>query len=299
MAESTETAIATATKRASRSKYDDVMFSVCNTKLLDRAEERMLLAASQAGCRQSGSRMVCANMRLVVRVVESYRRKYSWADLNDLVQEGSIGLWLAVQEFDLSRSVRFSTYAVWRVREHISHWLRNNNGVIRCQEGQQNRTGKFVRDETAADRDRLRQGIASLNALVSSKRSTDGMTRQDLLPGRLESAEDTAERREAIQRVRRAMRRLRPCWRLVLRRRAADIGYKEIGQELGCSGSRAQQIELRAMFEFMQALGVAKIPANRSKLAVFTKELSAGLVPRVQPPIVAQPRRRRLGAVAR
>jgi RNA polymerase primary sigma factor len=85
--------------------------------LLTHGEEVELGRRVRAGDRIARRTLIERNLRLVVSVAVRYRR--SGVPLEDLIQEGNIGLMEAVERFDPERGYRFSSYAVWRIRKAI------------------------------------------------------------------------------------------------------------------------------------------------------------------------------------
>ncbi|NUL82361.1 MAG: RNA polymerase sigma factor RpoD/SigA [Armatimonadetes bacterium] len=88
--------------------------------LLNAEQEVEMATLAQAGCEYARTRLVEANLRLVVSVAKQYR--HGGVPIEDLIQEGVIGLLKAIARFDVTRGFRFSTYA--------THWIRQS--VIRA-----------------------------------------------------------------------------------------------------------------------------------------------------------------------
>ena len=97
--------------------------------LLAAEEEKVLSVAAQGGCRVSRERLVESNMRLVINIAKSYHSRS--IPLEDLIQEGAIGLMYAIERFDPTKGFRFSTYATHWIRQTIGRAIDSKAKAIR------------------------------------------------------------------------------------------------------------------------------------------------------------------------
>ena len=95
--------------------------------LLNNEEMRALLVQAQAGDKPARDQLVQSNLRLVLSIVQRFGNRGENPD--DLFQVGCIGLLKAIDNFDLSMNVRFSTYAVPMIIGEIRRYLRDNNAI--------------------------------------------------------------------------------------------------------------------------------------------------------------------------
>lgn len=101
--------------------------NTANLKLLSESEKIDLLKKSQAGDLRARDELVKGNLRLVLSVIQRFSNRGE--NMDDLFQVGCIGLIKAIDNFDTSMDVRFSTYAVPMVIGEIRRYLRDNNSV--------------------------------------------------------------------------------------------------------------------------------------------------------------------------
>ncbi|NQZ49883.1 MAG: sigma-70 family RNA polymerase sigma factor [Moritella sp.] len=99
------------------------------SKLLTKEEEYNIAVAVVNGDLRAKNRMIEANLRLVISVAKRYQ--YSVIPLVDIIQEGNTGLIRAVEKFDPNKGFRFSTYAVWWIKNNIERSIMNSARTIR------------------------------------------------------------------------------------------------------------------------------------------------------------------------
>ena len=110
---------------ALESYLDDIR----NIPLLGEGEEVDLARQVQSGDEKAREKMIRSNLRLVVHLVKHYQNR--GLPTEDLIEEGNLGLIRAVERFDPVFNCRFSTYAVWWIRQYMSRALISQSKIIR------------------------------------------------------------------------------------------------------------------------------------------------------------------------
>lgn len=95
--------------------------------VLKNEEMRMLFKQMHKGDEEARQKLVNGNLRLVLSVIQRFTNRGEYVD--DLFQVGCIGLMKAIDNFDLSQNVKFSTYAVPMIIGEIRRYLRDNNPI--------------------------------------------------------------------------------------------------------------------------------------------------------------------------
>ncbi len=261
---------------ASQELVDQYMDESAKHKPLSREEEvRLARAYIKDNDLSAANKLVAANLRFVVKVAHEYSG-YG-LDLLDLIQEGNIGLMMAVKKFDPDKGNRLISYATWWIRAYINNYVIRSWSLVKVGTTQQQRKLFFKLRQTRAkvDRDagagergtqmqiaerlnvresdviemeqRLAGHDASLNSVVNDG-SND--TFIDVLEDEAENQEQETIRRGEIDQVRNAVEALRPQLSdrelYVLERRTLNdepAALTQLGDELNLSRERVRQIE--------------------------------------------------------
>lgn len=116
-------------KGSERTALTSWLRSVAGHRLLSREEEVELAKRIEGGDTQARDELVQANLRLVISIAVKYQGHN--VPLEDLIQEGNIGLIKAASKFDYRKGFKFSTYAIWWIKQAIMRTLDNFSRSIR------------------------------------------------------------------------------------------------------------------------------------------------------------------------
>lgn len=120
--------------KRSDSSYDSIQMylrEIGQYPLLNAHEERVLAKRIVDGDAEARNLLARANLRLVVSIAKKYVGRSPDLTLLDLIQEGNLGLFKAVDKFDFTKGFKFSTYATWWIRQAITRALADQSRTIR------------------------------------------------------------------------------------------------------------------------------------------------------------------------
>jgi RNA polymerase sigma-32 factor len=135
----------------------DITSQAAKMEYLSRETERELVKNwSQNGCMESRERLINAHYRMVANIARE--RKTKSLSLNDLIQEGCLGLMKAVEKFEMEYDNLFSTYAKWWVNAQIQDYVLKQGALVRAKSSSPNRTIFFGAARALSDAElKLRQ----------------------------------------------------------------------------------------------------------------------------------------------
>ncbi len=199
-------------------------------KQLTRDEEYELSRRARKGDEMARRTLATSNLPFVVAVAKKFATR--GARLDDLIQEGNVGLMKAIEHFDPKKQVRFATYAVWWIRAYITRYLKDNRSHVR-----------------GGEHERVSMSDFSLDAPLDDESDSSYMDRLEDVSPTPDINFLTLERDEevslALQRVRRRLGDLG--WDILQERLTQDKPrtLEELGQRWGVSRERVRQVELK------------------------------------------------------
>ncbi len=249
--------------------------SMSGVSPLSREEERSLAERWKAGDKRAGDRLVSGCLPFVIAIALEYRR---WGvPIEDIVQQGNLGLLHAASKFDTSRECRLATYAAYWIRAEIRDYVVRTYRIVRLGTTKSERRAlrayrkthesdpvalAAVSGMTVEKAEWLMPLLAGRESSLEARYDDDHGALGDRLPATLPTPEDAAastERQSLTQvAVSDALRELTDRERLIVRARLMSDEprtLQDLGVELGVSKERVRQIEERACLKLRARLG--------------------------------------------
>ena len=256
---------------------DHYLARIKQFELLDRDEETALARRYRRdGDLEAAHRLICGNLRFVVKVANEYRG-YGMKML-DLIQEGNIGLMMAVKKFDPDRGIRLISYAVWWIRAYIQNYIVKTWSLVKIGTTQAQKklffklkqtqaallrlTGREDTEEIAQSLDVRNDEVEEMSRRLAARETSldveliegEHFTLMDTLiddtPDQETRLIEDEQSRRLSGEVRQAFGRLNDRERKIIQERILDESprtLQELADDFGISRERVRQLEANAL----------------------------------------------------
>ncbi len=263
-----------------QSPLETYLREINETSLLTADEEKSLARRIATGDTEARDQMVRANLRLVVNIARGYTGK--GLALQDLIEEGNLGLLRAVEGFDPNMNTRFSTYASYWIKQSIKRALVNTAKTIRIpaymvellakwRRATNQLTDELGRPPTNEETARflglpkkklniIKKAIRVYNSAPQTDQTEAGWSIDEMLSdGRTKTPDTEMVENDDLRQVMHLLDKMDPREATVLRMRFGlndeePKTLKEIGESLGLTRERVRQIESEALAKLSECL---------------------------------------------
>lgn len=282
--------------------------------LLTPEEERKYAYLSATGNEEAKHRLIESNLRLVISIAKRYCKASKTVTLQDLIQEGNIGLMKAADRFDYTKGYKFSTYATWWIRQGIRRFIADTSRTIRIPAHQYeyvrkmnavksrlfNELQRMPTDielaqalEITVDKLHYLQNIeidaVSLSAPINDNDDTDVLG--DFIEDKSTNVEEEIVKKEYLESFKNAVLESE-----ILDQREKEIiclrygincdrahSLEEIGQKMGVTRERIRQIENKSLRKLGRDKNIKKYNSGYNP-----EKITASYVKNIQP--IKQPK---------